>query len=66
MRFYELKKQFLKVVRAGKKWSEGGGGKWGKNGGKKHAPESPLPYYSGHFELWIHKNILFEKQIDFE
>ena len=43
MRFYELKNNFLKVVRAGKKWSEGG--KMGENGGKKPEPEPPLPYY---------------------
>ena len=39
MRFYELKNNFLKVVRAGKKWSEGE--KMGENGGKKPDPESP-------------------------
>ena len=43
MRFYELKNNFLKVVRAGKKWSEGG--KMGENGGKKLGSESPISYY---------------------
>ena len=51
MRFYELKNNFLKVVRAGKKWSELGKSgpsweKWGKMGVKRliQNPHYPTTY----------------------